>query len=189
MDLVTFDGAGGGSGNSPCKMMNEWSLPTVYMESVLYEILKEMENKGYDLPKIAIAGGIATEDHIFKALSLGAPYVSMVGIGRAAMAAAMVGKKIGDLIKQEKTPKELLKYGTTIEEIFEHTRELKEVYGQEVDTMSPGAIGVYSYIRRVSTGLQQLMALNRKFALDKIGREDIIALTKEAAEIAGIPSL
>ena len=26
-DLVTFDGAGGGTGDSPCKMMNEWGMP------------------------------------------------------------------------------------------------------------------------------------------------------------------
>ena len=36
VDMVTFDGAGGGSGYSPCKMMNEWCLPTVGMESILY---------------------------------------------------------------------------------------------------------------------------------------------------------
>ncbi|MGE5542964.1 MAG: glutamate synthase-related protein, partial [Bacillota bacterium] len=29
VDMITFDGAGGGSGYSPCKMMNEWGLPTV----------------------------------------------------------------------------------------------------------------------------------------------------------------
>ena len=188
VDLVTFDGAGGGSGNSPCKMMNEWGLPTVYMESVLYELLKEMEAKGYSLPKVAVAGGFAMEDQIFKGLSLGAPYISMIGIGRAAMASAMVGKRVGDLIKDGNIPKDLLKHGTTVEEIFSDIRELKEIYGSKVDTISPGAIGVYSYINRVSTGLKQLMALNRKFDLNEIGREDIIALTKEAAEVAGIPS-
>ena len=29
VDMITFDGAGGGSGYSPSKMMNEWSLPTI----------------------------------------------------------------------------------------------------------------------------------------------------------------
>lgn len=188
VDLVTFDGAGGGSGNSPCKMMNEWSLPTVYMESILYEILEKMEKKGYALPGIAVAGGIATEDHMYKALSLGAPYISMVGIGRAAMASAMVGERIGKLIQDGKTPKNLLEYGNTIEEIFSDSRELKEIYGSKLENMSPGAIGVYSYVNRISTGLQQFMALNRKFALDKIERKDIIALTREASEISSIPS-
>ena len=37
-DLVTFDGAGGGTGNSPVKMMNEWGMPTLYLESMLYNI-------------------------------------------------------------------------------------------------------------------------------------------------------
>ena len=188
VDLITYDGAGGGSGNSPCKMMNEWSFPTVYMESLIYELLKKMDKKGYFLPKIAAAGGFAMEDQIFKGLSLGAPYISMIGIGRAAMASAMVGKKIGELIKNDNIPKELLKYGNTREEIFSCIRNLRDIYGSNVDNISTGAIGVYSYINRISTGLKQFMALNRKFALDKIGREDIIALTKESSEVTGIPS-
>lgn len=186
VDLVTFDGAGGGSGNSPCKMMNEWGLPTVYMESIIYELLKEMDRKGYVLPKVAIAGGFVMEDQIFKGLSIGAPYVSLIGVGRAAMASAMVGKKVGELIENGNVPKELSKYGSTREEIFNHIRELKDIYGSEAYEISTGAIGVYSYVNRISTGLKQLMALNRKFTLDKIGREDVIALTKEVSEITGI---
>ena len=50
-------------------MMNEWGLPIVYMESILYDILYEMNNKGYELPKVAVAGGFAMEDQIFKGLS------------------------------------------------------------------------------------------------------------------------
>lgn len=188
IDLVTFDAAGGGSGNSPCKMMNEWGFPIVYMESIIYEILKEMKNKGYFLPRVAVAGGLAMEDHIFKALSLGAPYIPMVGIGRAAMASAMVGEKLGQLIREGNVPKDLQKYGNTIEEIFVDIRELKDIYGSEVKNISTGAIGVYSYIHRISTGLRQLMALNRKFSLNEIERRDIIALTREAAEVSGISS-
>lgn len=45
VDLVTFDGAGGGSGNSPSKMMNEWGAPTVYMESLVYNILDKFKEK------------------------------------------------------------------------------------------------------------------------------------------------
>lgn len=189
IDLVTFDGAGGGSGNSPCKMMNEWGLPTVYMESILYDILYEMKIKGYTLPKVAVAGGFAMEDQIFKGLSLGAPYVSMIAIGRAAMTAAMVGKRVGELIDKGEIPKDLKKYGDTVGDIFRDVRELRDIYGTEADSISPGAIGLYSYINRVSTGLRQFMALNRKFALDRIDRTDIIALTKEAGEISGISTV
>jgi hypothetical protein len=189
VDLVTFDGAGGGSGNSPCKMMNEWGLPTVYMESILYDILHEMKVKGYTLPKIAVAGGFAMEDQIFKGLSLGAPYVNMIAIGRAAMAAAMAGKTVGELIAKGQIPKGLQKYGDNIGDIFRDVRELRDIYGPEADNISPGAIGLYSYINRVSTGLRQMMALNRKFTLDKIDRTDIIALTREAGEISGISTV
>ncbi len=189
IDLVTFDGAGGGSGNSPCKMMNEWGLPPVYMESILYDILNEMKDKGYTLPKVAAAGGFAMEDQIFKGLSLGAPYISMIAIGRAAMAAAMAGKRAGELIAKGDIPKDLQKYGNSLSDIYRDVRLLRDTYGFDADNISPGAIGVFSYINRVSTGLRQMMALNRKFALDKIERSDIIALTKEAGEVSGISTI
>lgn len=186
VDLVTFDGAGGGSGNSPSKMMNEWGIPTVYLESILYDILKKMKEKNYSLPQIAIAGGFAMEDQVFKALALGAPYINIVGIGRAAMAAALVGKQVGDLIKKEIVPKEYQRFGSTIEEIFGDVRELKVLYGDNATDISPGAIGLYSFINRISVGVQQLMALNRKFSLEHIDRSDIIPITELSAKVTGL---
>lgn len=105
VDMVTFDGAGGGSGYSPCKMMNEWCLPTVVMESILYGILNKLAAEGMELPHVAITGGFATEDQVYKALALGAPYISAVGLCRSSMAAAMSAKKIGDLIEAAKSPR------------------------------------------------------------------------------------
>lgn len=186
VDLVTFDSAGGGTGNSPTKMMNEWGSPTVYNESMLYEILKAFKEKDYSLPQIAIAGGFVMEDQIFKGLALGAPYISLVGIGRASMAAAMVGRQVGDLIKNGKVPKELQRFGRTMEEIFVGIRELKEFYGKDAVNISTGAIALYSYMSRVTMGLKQLMALNRKFSLEYIDRSDIIPLTDLAAKVSGL---
>lgn len=186
VDLVTFDGAGGGTGNSPVKMMNEWGIPTVYMESLLYDILKKLKERNYPLPQVAIAGGFVTEDQIFKGLALGAPYIDFIGIGRAAMAAAQVGKRVGDLINKGEVPKEYQRFGSTLEEIFADIRELKEFYGSKVTNISTGAIGLYSYINRISLGLQQFMVLNRKFALRYIDRSDIIPLTELAAKVTGL---
>jgi len=45
---------------------------------------------------------------------------------------------------------------------------------------------MYTYIDRLTQGLQQLMAGGRKFAIRHIDREDICALTREAAEISGV---
>ena len=53
--------------------------------------------------------------------------------------------------------------------------------------MHPGAIGVYTYYQRLAQGMRQLMCGARKFALDYIARDDIATLTREAAEVSGIP--
>lgn len=186
VDLVTFDSAGGGTGNSPTKMMNEWGSPTVYNESMIYEILKALKENNYSLPQVAIAGGFVMEDQIFKGLALGAPYINLIAIGRASMAATIAGKQVGELIKAGKVPKEYQRFGSTIEEIFKDIRELKEFYGDDAINISPGAIGLYSYINRITMGLKQLMALNRKFSLEYIDRSDIVPLTELAAKVTGL---
>ncbi|NLB32381.1 MAG: FMN-binding glutamate synthase family protein [Tissierellia bacterium] len=185
VDLVTFDGAGGGTGNSPVKMMNEWGMPTVNLESMLYDILKRMDEKGYFLPQVAITGGIALEDQMFKALALGAPYINFVAVGRAAMASAMVGKQIGELIEAGNIPKEYQRFGNTKEEIFADIRELK-LYYDDAQDLPTGAVGVYSFISRVTTGIKQLMALNRKFDIKYIDRNDVFPLTDLAADVTGL---
>jgi len=45
---------------------------------------------------------------------------------------------------------------------------------------------VYSYINRISAGLKQLMALNRKFKLEYIDRSDIVPMTELSAQVSGI---
>ena len=50
-----------------------------------------------------------------------------------------------------------------------------------------GALGLYTYYERLAQGLRQLMAGGRKFALEHITRNDIAALTPEAAKVSGIP--
>ncbi|MDF2949062.1 MAG: uncharacterized protein K0R07_1089, partial [Sedimentibacter sp.] len=155
---------------------------TVYLESMLYDMLKKFKFKNYNLPQIAIAGGFASEDQIYKGLSLGAPYINFVAVGRAAMAAAMAGKKVEELINSDTVPKEIQRFGSTKEEIFADIRELKLYYENAAD-ISAGAIGVYSYINRLTAGIKQLMALNRKFKLSYIDRSDIIPMTELAAQV------
>ena len=138
------------------------------------------------MPQVAIAGGFTMEDQVFKGLALGAPYVDFIGIGRAAMAAASVGKQIGDLINKGAVPKEYQRFGTTIEEIFSDTRELKGLYGGDAYQIPSGAIGLFSYLNRISFGLRQFMALNRKFALNYIDRSDIFPLTELAVKVTGL---
>ena len=183
VDLVTLDGAGGGSGYSPNKMMNEWGLPAVCIESALPEICGRLERAGLVVPDIAITGGITSEDQVYKALAIGAPYVKLVGLCRAAMAAAMVGEKVGQLLESGTVPKHLERYGVTKEALFRHLPELRSIYGEEADHMSPGAIGAYSYLQKIAFGLRHFAALNRKFDVKYINREDVIPMTRDAKDI------
>jgi len=186
IDLLTVDGAGGGTGMSPWRMMNEWGIPTVELECLLYQMLKRIDEQGKYVPPVAIAGGLALEDHIFKAIALGAPYVKAICMGRATFAATMAAKTVGNLIKAGKIPVEYRKYGDTIEQIFVAAETLKAKYGKDFQDIPVGAIGMYTYYDRLATGLRQLMAGARKFALKHIARDDIFALTRETSNISGI---
>lgn len=186
IDLLTIDASGGGTGMSPWRMMNEWGIPLVELVSLTYKFCEKLKNKGKYIPPIAFAGGIAFEDQIFKVFALCSPYTKAVCMGRATMTAGMVGKTIGNMIKEGKLPSELKKYGEDIEAVFIKGEELKKKYGKRFNDIPIGAIGIYTYYDRLSVGLKQLMAGARKFSLEYISRDDIFALTRQASEISGI---
>ena len=185
IDLLTIDGAGGGTGMSPWRMMNEWGIPTVQLECLTYQMCEKMKAKGAYIPPIAIAGGLSLEDHLFKAIALGAPYVKAICLGRAMLTAAMVGKTHGKLMAQ-KMEDEGEDPSDGYLKLFATAAELKERFGNDFSEIPPGAIGMYSYIDRMKQGLQQFMAGARKFALQYIERDDLVALTRDAAEVSGI---
>jgi len=186
LDMLTVDGAGGGTGMSPWRMMNEWGIPSVEIWSLTYNYADRLAKAGEYVPDIVLAGGITFEDQIFKALALGAPYVKAVGMARSPMAAAMVGKTIGSRIKDGQIPVYVERFGNSAEEIFVTAPELKLKYKKRFNDLPTGAIGVYTYFKRLSQGVRQMMAGARKFTLDYITRGDIAALTQDAARISGI---
>jgi len=187
IDLLIVDGAGGGTGMSPWRMMNEWGIPTLYLESLTYKYAKILKDKGKYVPPIAMAGGFVLEDQIFKGLALGAPFVKLVAMGRSTLAAAMVGKNIGQMIKEGKVPQDYKVYGSDIEEIFSAVADLRKIYGDDWKKIPPSALGVYAYFDRLATGLKELMAGARKFSIDYIDRSDLICLTEEASKVTGLP--
>ncbi len=186
IDLLTVDGAGGGTGMSPWRMMNEWGIPTVQLECLLYDYLNRLAKKKKFVPDCAVAGGFSLEDHIFKGLALASPYVKAICLGRATLTAAMVGKTIGEMVKSGNIPPDIKKYGDSIEQIFVGVAQLKAKFGKDFDKIPSGSIGLYNYYQRLSLGLKQLMAGERKFALKYISRDDLMALTPEAAKTSGI---
>jgi glutamate synthase domain-containing protein 2 len=187
VDLLTVDAAGGGTGMSPWRMMNEWGVPPVELHSLLYQYAKRLADKGKYVPALAVAGGFTFEDQIFKGLAMGAPYVKLVGMARSPIAAAMVGKTIGKAIEAGQLPVYVERFGHSQEEIFVTAADLRNRLGKETyDKLPAGAIGLYTYYERLAHGLKQLMAGARKFGLEHIDRNDLAALTHDAADVSGI---
>jgi glutamate synthase domain-containing protein 2 len=188
IDLLTIDGAPGGTGMSPWRMMEEWGVPTFYLQCMTNEICGMLAAKGAWVPDIAIAGGFSTEDHLFKVLAMGAPYTKAVCMGRALMIPGMVGKNIGLWLQEgdDSLPRSVSQFGNKVEEIFVCYETLVEKYGKaKVAEMPLGAIGIYSFVDKLKVGLQQLMAGSRNFQVSAISRKDLMALTEEAAKVSG----
>jgi len=189
IDLLTIDGAPGGTGMSPWRMMAEWGIPSIYLHSMAYELCDRMAKNGKWVPDIAFAGGFSAEDHVFKSLALGAPYCKAVCMGRALMIPGMVGKNAEKWLRGEDKglPSTVAKFGSTKEEIFMNYEVLKEKYGSEVDQLPLGALGIFSAVDKIKIGLQQLMAGSRNWEIQYINRNDLFSLTEECAKVTGIP--
>ena len=155
--------------------------------SLTYEFCEKLAKKKMRVPDIAFAGGFSLEDHVFKAIALAAPYVKAICMGRALMLPGFVGKNIGEWIKNNELPKTVSEFGTKPEEIFVCYEELAERYGKDMQDIPLGAVGVYTFVQRIRVGLQQLMAGSRNFRINTISRSDLMSLTKDCAEISGIP--
>ena len=148
--------------------------------------MHKLASKGQYVPDIILAGGFAFEDDIFKAMALGAPYVKAVGMARSPLCAAHVGKLIAEQINKNAIDKTIEPYGRTMDEVFVLASRVKGLFSSNGKEVPAGALGIYSYYQRLSQGLRQLMCGSRKFALEHLTRNDIVTLTREAAEVTGI---
>src|SRR5512137_3056513 len=154
IDLLTIDGAPGGTGMSPWRMMEEWGMPSLYLHAAAAEFCKILEDKGERVPDIAFAGGFSSEDGVFKALAMGAPFVKAICMGRALMIPGMVGKNIDQWIKDNDLPKTVSEFGSTVDEIFVNYEDVKKLVGnKEIQNIPLGAIGIYSYSQKIRVGL------------------------------------
>ncbi len=190
IDLLTIDGAPGGTGMSPWRMMEEWGMPSLHLHSAAYEFARKLADRGERPPDMAFAGGFSSEDGVFKALALGAPFTKAVCMGRALMIPGMVGKNIAGWLGDGKLPRTVGQFGSTPEEIFVNYEDVKELVGaDEMKNIPLGAVGIYSYSEKIKVGLQQLMAGARCFNIPAITRDELISLTDECAEVTGIPYL
>jgi len=198
LDLLTIDGSGGGTGMSPWNMMQSWGVPSLHLHSKAYEYTSILAARGEDVADLSFAGGFALEDHIFKAIALGAPYTKLVCMGRAIMIPGFLGSNIEGALNPDrkdkvagnwdKLPKTVSDLGHTPEEIFASYYDVQAKVGKdEMQKIPYGAIAFWTLSDKLSCGLQQLMAGARKFSLDNIARADLYSGNQETSDISGIP--
>lgn len=198
LDLLTIDGSGGGTGMSPWNMMETWGVPSLLLHSKAYEYASILATQGKDVVDMSFAGGFAREDHIFKALALGAPFTKLVCMGRAPMIPGFLGSNIEGVLKPErkaavngnwdKLPASVTAIGAKAEEIFASYYDVEKKVGKkEMKNIPYGAIAIWTLMDKLSAGLQQLLAGARKFSLKEISRDDLFAANRETARETGIP--
>lgn len=199
LDLLTIDGSGGGTGMSPWNMMESWGVPSIHLHSKAYEYARILEEQGVKVVDMAFAGGLAREDHIFKALALGAPYTKLICMGRALMIPGFLGANIESVLhpdRKEKLngnwtslPSHIEKdFGSTAEEIFACYYDVMKKIGTDAMKDIPlGALAVWTLSDKLAAGVQQLMAGARKFSLDQITRNEIFSGNRETEAVTGIP--
>lgn len=198
LDLLTVDGSGGGTGMSPWNMMETWGVPSILLHSKTYEYASLLAARGEKVVDIAYAGGLAREDHIFKALALGSPFVKLICMGRGAMIPGFIGSNIEGVLMPERkravngnwdelapAVKEL---GSTADEIFAGYYDVQKKVGEEAMKDIPfGAIAMWTLADKLTAGLQQLMAGARKFNISEISRNDVFSGNRETEQETGIP--
>jgi glutamate synthase domain-containing protein 2 len=193
IEALSFDGAGGGTGMSPVPMMDEMSIPTVYLEALVLKCAQILKKKGRHVPDLVMAGGFIEETSILKAIALSnfgkGPLVKAVLMGRAPITAVMKSSYFEKLAQEAKLPRVFAeRYGTTPDKFFIATPELKKKYGNRFGEIPLEAIGLYTYLTdRVGVGLKQMMAGARKWKLDLLDRNDLMSLSERATKVTGIP--
>jgi hypothetical protein len=200
LDLLTIDGAGGGTGMSPWNMMEHWGIPSLPLHVKAIEYADQLTQQGIKVPDLALAGGLAREDHIFKAIALGSPYVKLVCMGRAPMIPGFLGSNIEGVFRPEKKeklnghwdklPRTVSEFGETPEAIFAGWFDVMDIVGEEeMENIPFGAVALWTLTDKLSAGLQQFMAGARRFSLSSIQRSDLVSANRETEQETGIPYL
>ncbi|MCG7841371.1 MAG: FMN-binding glutamate synthase family protein, partial [Methanomassiliicoccales archaeon] len=196
IDMLTFDGAGGGTGMSPVPMMNEMSTPTVHLQAQIMMCAQVMKKKGKFIPDLVMAGGFVNETQIYKSMAMSnlgdGPLVKAIAMARAPLLTVMKSHNYLKLAEANSLPSGFATcYGTNPRHFFINAQEIEDRFpGKLLGKDIPyGAVGEYTYFERVGEGLKQLMAGSRKFKFQHIERMDIASLTPYAQKVTGIETL
>ncbi len=198
LDLLTIDGAGGGTGMSPWDMMETWGVPSILLHAKAAEYAAILASNGRRVPDLSLGGGLAKPSQIFKALALCAPYAKLVCLGRSMMIPGFLGANVEGALNPDrrekvsgnwdKLPKSVSDIGESVETIFAGYHAVEEKVGKkEIANIPYGAIAMWTHLDRIGAGLQQLMAGARKFGVDELARTDLASINRETERETGIP--
>ena len=170
---------------SPWRMMEEWGVPTFYLQSMAYECAKRLATRGEWTPDLAMAGGFSTEDHIFKVLAMGAPYFKAVCMGRAMMIPGFVGSNIEGVVGDGRPPglwKELPTRsrgsGRPRRRSSSPTPPSRTGTAIKIDTIPLGRRGHLHVRRQAADGTDPVHGRRPELPPRHAGPSDVVALTK-----------
>ena len=198
LELLTIDGSGGGTGMSPWNMMEAWGVPSLHLHAKAHEYASILAARGEKVVDLSFAGGLVREDHIFKALALGAPYTKLICMGRSLMIPGYLGSNIEGVLhpeRKEKLSGHWDKLVPTFAELVSKAEEIfagyqtvqKKVGAKEMKNIPYGAIAMVTLADKLAAGLQQLMSGTRKFNLSEISRDEIFSANRETEAETKIP--
>jgi glutamate synthase domain-containing protein 2 len=180
-DVVVLDGMQGGTAATQDVFIEHVGLPTIACLRQAVEALQELN--AHRKVQLIISGGIRTGADVAKALAMGADAVS---IGTAALIALNCNRSLylEDYERLGTTPGAChhCHTGRCPVGITTQDPELEKRLDPEL-----GARQVRNYLSTLVLEVQTLARANGKSHLHNLEPEDLVALTVEAAAMAGVP--
>lgn len=182
-DVVVIDGMQGGTAASQDVFIEHVGLPTLACIRPAVAALRDMGV--YGKVQLVVSGGIRTGADVAKAMALGAHAVS---IGTAALVA------LGD--NDPALEEEYNKLGTTAGayDDWQDGQDPAGILTQDPELaarLDPVAGGrrLSNYLKVMTMEAQAIARACGKSSLQSLEPEDLVALTQEAADMAGVPTV
>lgn len=189
-DVVVVDGMQGGTAATQTVFIENVGVPTLAAVRQAVEALEELNLRG--VVQLVVSGGIRTGADVAKALAMGADAVS-IGQGML-MALGCNGDSYSHKGKNYSAVDDYVKLGTAPGQCHHcHTGKCPvgvttqdAVLEQRLEP-AVGARRVRNYLKTMNMELTTIARACGKQNVHHLEREDLVALTVEAAAMAGVP--
>jgi hypothetical protein len=184
IDLVTLEGTGRVPEPYPIFLPFNSPSPDLHLHAAAAQFAARLAAKGERVPDLALAGSFHSEEDLFKALALGAPFVravQMEGIGSGVCPSSSSSRIAAH-------PELNNRFGEQLDAFYGCREKVAELVGsREMGGVPMAAVSVLARVQRLADGLRRIMAAARCFNVAGIGRSSLASLTRSCAEVTGIP--